>query len=192
MMEAEAQERYLAHQQSGKKRELVAIMKERHSNRRFSDQPVDPEVTRALIDATKHCPSSCDRHGVRIRVTTERDEKDLLGGLLVGGVGWCHRAPVILMMFANPAVYKADGGREVEYNAHLDAGVMLQQMSLLATDMGIHCAFVNPNIREENREFFSSRFAPWTDAVFCGAFCFGWPHPEAIPKERNLIAEMTC
>lgn len=190
-MESEAQERYLAHQQAGKKRELVAIMKERHSNRRFSDLPVGPDTIEALVDSTKHCPSSCDRHGVRLKIVTERDEKELLGGLLVGGVGWCHRAPVMLLMFANPVVYKADGGNEVKYNAFLDAGAMLQQMSLLATDLDLHCAFVNPNIRQENRTFFQSRFAPWPDAVFCGAFCFGWPHPEAIPKERNLIGDMT-
>ncbi len=183
----EYQARYLRHQQFGKKQELIALMKERHSNRRFGDEPVTREQIDEIIESTKDCPSSCDRHGVRIRVVTERNEKDLLDGLLVGGTGWVYRAPVVLLLLADPQAYKADGGNEINYNSYLDAGAMVQQMSLVATAMGLHCAFVNPNIREENREFFYDRFTPgqWDEAVFCGAFVFGPPHPEPIEKTRN-------
>lgn len=181
------QERYLAHQKFGKKQELVALMKERHSNRRYGDEPITQEQIDELLESTKHCPSSCDRHGVRVRVITERNEKDLLDGLLVGGTGWIYRAPVVFLLLADPVAYKADGGRELEYNSFLDAGVMVQQLNLMATAMGLHCAFVNPNIRDENKEFFYSRFTPegWESAVFCGAFAFGHPHPEPIEKHRN-------
>jgi len=189
MSETEYQKRYLAHQQLGKKQELIALMKERHSNRRFSDAPIAEEIVEELLESVKHCPSSCDRHGVRIRIVTERNEKDLLDGLLVGGTGWVYRAPMVFLLMADPAAYLADGGREIEYNSYLDAGVMAQQLSLMATALDLHCAFINPNIRDENKEFFYSRFTPeqWEKAVFCGAFVFGHPHPEQIKKERNLI-----
>lgn len=186
------QQRYLNHQRTGKKLELVALMAERHSNRRFSDDPVGAETISELVDATKHCPSSCDRHGVKIRIVTERNEKDVLDGLLVGGTGWVYRAPVVFLLLADPLAYKADGGRELHYNAYLDAGVMVQQLALLATDIGLHCAFVNPNIRDENKGFFYERFTPagWDGALFCGAFAFGWPHPEPIEKTRDLDFEV--
>lgn len=181
------QKRYLAHQQFGKKQELIALMKQRHSNRRFGDEPISRDQINEIIESTKDCPSSCDRHGVRIRVVTERNEKDLLDGLLVGGTGWVYRAPVALLLLADPRAYKADGGRELEYNSYIDAGAMLQQMSLVATAMGLHCAFINPNVRDENKEFFHQRFMPegWDGMVFCGAFVFGPPHPEPIEKKRN-------
>lgn len=191
-MTDEYQKRYLQHQRFGKKQELVALMKERHSNRRFDTKEVNPKLINELLDSIKHCPSSCDRHGVRIKIVTERNEKDLLDGLLVGGTGWVYRAPVIFLLMADPRAYKADAGREVDYNAYVDAGVMLQQLSLLATAQGLHCAIINPNIREENQEFFYQRFKPqkWPEARFCGAFIFGHPHPEPIKKKRNLIDGM--
>jgi nitroreductase len=176
----------------GKKQELVALMKERHSNRRFDTKEVEPEVIEELLECVKHCPSSCDRHGVRIKVCTERNEKDLLDGLLVGGTGWVYRAPVAFLLMADPKAYLADGGREINYNSYIDAGVMVQQLSLLATAMKLHCAFINPNIRDENKDFFMSRFKPekWESAVFCGAFVFGYPHPEPIEKTRHTDYEV--
>ena len=66
-MEDQYQARYLRHQQFGKKQELIALMEERHSNRRFDTKEVEHELIDELIESTKHCPSSCDRHGVKIR-----------------------------------------------------------------------------------------------------------------------------
>ena len=201
-MDDEYQVRYLAHQKFGKKQELVALMKERHSNRRFDKREVAPELVSEVIASTKHCPSSCDRHGVRIKKAAERNDKDLLDGLLVGGTGWVYRAPIVLLLFADPLAYKADGGRELYYNSYLDAGTMIQQMSLMATALGLHCAYINPNVRDENKGFFYQRFAPeeWMDRyrdeagsrlpVFCGAFVMGYPHQEPIEKDRNLIENM--
>lgn len=192
-MNDEYQLRYLKHQQFGKKQELIALMKERHSNRRFDDKPVEQELIDEIAESTKDCPSSCDRHGVRIRVITQRNDKDLLDGLLVGGTGWVYRAPVVFLLLADPKAYKADGGRELHYNSYLDAGAMLQQMSLVATANKLHCAFINPNIRDENKQIFYDRFTPegWDGALFCGAFVFGYPHPEPIEKERNRDYEVT-
>ena len=58
---------------------------------------------------------------------TERDDKALLNGLLVGATGWLYRVPTVLMLFANPEAYKGgDNGDEVNYNSYLDAGVIAQ------------------------------------------------------------------
>lgn len=183
----EYQERYLAHQThpGGKRDELIALIKERHSNRRFADTPVD---VAPVLDAMRHAPSSCDRFGVRVKVVTDRDDKALLNGLLVGGTGWLYRAPTVLMLFANRDAYKGgDNGDEVNYNSYLDAGVMAQTAMLAATSVGLHTAFVNPQIRRQDRDYFAKRFAPWANAIFCGAIAIGNPHPEVIEKSRRLI-----
>jgi nitroreductase len=187
----EFQERYLAHQthEGGKRDELIQIMRERHSNRRFDDSLVEDEQLETILEALKNAPSSCDRFGVRVKIETERDRKTLLNGLLVGGTGWIYRAPVVLMLWGNPEAYKGgENGDEVTYNLYLDAGVMAQTAMLVATSQGLHTAFCNPQVRSENREFFIERYKPqWKDAIFAGAVAIGNRHPEPIEKSRRLI-----
>lgn len=161
------QERYLAHQQR-KKEVLISIINERHSNRVFSDKPVPTELIDELISLAVKSPSSCDRRGVNLRAVYDRDEKALLGGLLVGGVGWIHRAPVIILLIADPMAYKA--GDEIGYMPYLDAGCIIGQMYLTATANDLHCAYANPNIRDMNKSHFAEVFG---DGVFCGAFAIG-------------------
>ena len=115
------QERYLKHQQE-KKAELIEIMKERHSRRRFSDKEVSQEVIDELLKVVSLAPSSCDRKAVKVKVITDKDQKALLGGILVGGVGWIHRAPVILLITADPKAYKA--GKEIDFMPYLDGGIV--------------------------------------------------------------------
>ena len=190
--DTEYQKRYLAHQtHPGSKRdELIQLMKERHSNRRFDDKAIDEAILSKITDVARYCPSSCDRFGVRIKVVRDRDSKALLNGLLVGGVGFVYRAPVVLMLFADPSAYVGgDNGDEIEYNSYIDAGVIVQQIMLAATASELHSVFINPQIRKNNRAFFYERFKPkeWEDAQFCGAICLGYPHKDPIEKTRRLI-----
>lgn len=174
MEEDKYQKRYLAHQQD-KKAELIEIMKERHSRRRFSDEPVPQEVIDELIKVVDLAPSSCDRKAVTVKVITDRDQKALLGGILVGGVGWIHRAPAILLITADPAAYKA--GNEIEWMPYLDGGVVAQQLALMATALGIHGCFANPNIRDFNKDHYHKVFGP---EILTMAFAVGYPIKEDV------------
>ena len=168
------QQRYLAHQQK-KKETLIEIMKERHSNRRFSDKEVPQEVIDELIEVVNSAPSSCDRKAVKVKVITDKDQKALLGGLLVGGVGWIHRAPVILLITADPDAYKA--GEEIQFMPYLDGGVVAQQLALMATTLGVHGCICNPNIRGFNRDHYHKIFGK---EILCLAFAVGYPHEDVV------------
>lgn len=170
MKEAIAQERYTAHQ-ARKARVLRSILAKRHSTRVFSAKPLSYDIIREIIMDTESCPSSCDRRGVCVYPTTTRDEKDLLGGILVGGVGWIHRAPAILMLFADKSAYVA--GDENKFMPYLDAGVMVQQIYLSCAAVGLKCCFCNPNIREINRKHFDDVFRAHNH-IFCGVMAVGW------------------
>ena len=170
MKEDSYQKRYLKHQQE-KKAELIEIMKERHSNRRFDDKPIPQEVIDELIKVIDLAPSSCDRKAIKVKVITDKDQKALLGGLLVGGVGWIHRAPVILLITADPEAYKAE--KEINFMPYLDGGVVSQQLALMATALGIHGCFANPNIRDFNISHYHKIFGP---EILTMAFAIGYPH----------------
>ena len=164
------QERYLNHQKK-KKEELVAIMKERHSNRRFSDKEVPQSTIKELLKVVDLAPSSCDRKAIKVKVITDRDQKALLGGILVGGVGWIHRAPVVLLVTADPKAYKS--ADEKAFMPYLDGGIVSQQLALMAATLGVHGCFANPNIRDFNKDHYHKIFGP---EILTMAFAIGYPH----------------
>ena len=165
-----AQGRYLAHQTT-KRETLKAIMAERHSNRRFANRPLSEDTIASLITAADLAPSSCNRKAISLTQVTARDDLALLDGVLVGGTGWIYRAPLVLLLQGDPEAYQAPG--EIAYMPYLDAGHLSQQIQLAAIAAGLHCCFVNPNVRGPNRDHFATRFG-WK--VFCGAIALGHPY----------------
>lgn len=167
------QARYIAHQ-ARKRETLIEIMRERHSERMFSSSEVSREtldrLTASVEEVGDLAPSSCDRKAIYAVATSDRDLLALLGGILVGGVGWIHRAPLVMLVFADPRAYVA--GDEIHFMPYLDAGCYIQQVLLWATAEGLHSAYANPNIRPENVDFFQKRFG---DDIFCGAIALGYP-----------------
>lgn len=178
MSEDEYQKRYLNHQKK-KKEELIQIMKERHSKRRFSDREIPDSVIEELLNVIKLAPSSCDRKAIKVKVITDKDQKALLGGILVGGVGWIHRAPAIILITADPNAYKAQN--EINFMPFLDGGIVAQQLALMATTLNIHGCFANPNIRDFNVKHYHDVFGP---EILTMAFAIGYP-PENDTSDKR-------
>lgn len=179
MSEDPYQQRYLAHQKR-KAEVLKGLLLERHSQRAFDDREIDPEALALVRQAMHTAPSSCDRRGLVFREVADRDSKAILGGLLVGGVGWVHRAPLITLLFGDPAAYKAPG--ELAFMPYLDAGAVVGQALLAATAAGLSACYINPSIRPDHRFAFDALFCPLPDSelhgrpVYCGAIALGHPY----------------
>lgn len=161
------QKRYKAHQER-KAEVLKQIISERHSERRFGSDYIDIQP---ILDAFDEAPSSCDRKGCSYIIVNERDDKNFLAGVLVGGVGWAHRSQSIILLFADPMAYKAEG--EIQYMPFLDAGVMVGQGLLAASANNIAACYINPNIRQSHRPFFEKIYG---ENVYCGAIAVGSKH----------------
>lgn len=164
------QERYLAHQ-SRKKEQLKGkytepktytpeeikavknVFKNRNSSRVFNGESVDLKEILEMVDTS---PSSCDRKGVKYKIIESRDDKDLLSGLLVGGIGWINRADKIVLLYTDMEAYKSPV--EKDFMPYLDAGVIIQSFYLACEVLGVKVCFVNPNIRENNKQIFKDRF----------------------------------
>lgn len=162
--------RYTKHQLR-KKKLLIEIMKIRHSDRMFSDKSISTKDIDTLKTAFSLCPSSCDRKAISLVFIDDKDKKNLLGGLLVGGIGWIHRASHIILIFADKKAYKAKG--EIKFMPYLDAGVVIQQLYLSSSTINLASCFCNPNIRNFNRHHFENIFG---DDIFCGAFAIGYKY----------------
>ncbi len=147
------------------------IMENRCSQRVFNKEEMLPEDLLKIFSAIESAPSSCNRKGVETITILNRDKKDLLSGLLVGGVGWAYRGQVIFLLIANMDAYKNPAERD--YMPYLDAGVLTQTIYLAAEALNYGACFVNPNIREENIDFFKKRFEIKENELFCGAVVVG-------------------
>lgn len=162
--------RYLAHQKN-KKQVLFDILKKRNSERAFSDKKVDEKLIQKILKSLQNMPSSCDRKAVYVSAIRERDEKNLLGGLLVGGAGWINYAPVIFLLIADGEAYKEN----LSYMPFLDAGVLIDELYLISNVLGLKSCYCNPNVRVKNQQFFRDRFLGGnSDLIFCGAFAIGY------------------
>lgn len=147
---------------------VTKVVKSRVSQRAFNRVPV--ENIDEIVELASQAPSSCNRKGVEMKVVESRDDKDLLSGLLVGGVGWCHRADKIILLVANEIAYKSPAEKGVMW--YLDAGVLIQNLYLILESRNIGACYINPNIRASNYEFFKEKYLE-PDQVFCGAMAIG-------------------
>ena len=169
------QKRYLEHQKR-KKVILQDIIKKRHSDRVFLDEPIPQERLDIIIKSMNFVPSSCNRKAISALEIFDRDRKSFLGGVLVGGVGWVHRADCILLLLADEDAYK----EKLDYMKYLDTGVIVQQIYLQATELDVGVCFVNPNIRNQFKDLFYQAFHIPENLTFTGAIALG-----AIKKKRG-------
>jgi nitroreductase len=160
------QDRYTAHQK--RKRDTLKKIGDTHySTRQFSDKVVEQEKIDILVNSIQLIPSSCDRHGVYAKVISDRDNKNLLSGLLVGGTGWVHRASHIILLFGDPEAYKEG----LIYMSYLDAGVAVMKLYDTAKELVLKGCYVNPQVRGDNQIYFRDRFG---HDIYCGAFGVGY------------------
>jgi len=163
------------------------ILGERRSQRIFNRTPIEQEKLDLLAGAIRLCPSSCNRQAISIKDISSRDEKELISGLLVGGVGWCHRADHIFLLFANAQAYKAEG--EITYMPYLDAGAMIEQIYLTATVLNLGVSYINPNIRENNKSFFKERYGE-EGLIYCGCIVLGYYDKKVKETPKRLAKDI--
>lgn len=142
------------------------MIKERRSQRIFNSENITQEELDFILNCLVESPSSCNRQAISVKVIEDRNSKELLSGLLVGGVGWCHRANKIILLFANIEAYK----EKLDYMPYLDSGVLIFNLYLACESLRVGCCFINPNVRDENKKIFEEKFGK---KLFCGAIAMG-------------------
>lgn len=176
--------------------EVFEVLDRRRSQRVFNNEPITSQEIDQILTAATMSPNSCNRHGVLVRMVSERRSKELLGGLLVGGVGWVHRAHTILLFLADPIAYASPN--EKDFMHYCDVGFKAMSMWLVAETLGIGACYINPNLG--NRDIFIKEFGLIEDfedgrhvtreLVFCGALALGRYDVRPEKAERPSIKEI--
>ena len=167
------QERYLAHQErkvktlegnlegeysSFYKDSFKDIVKYRVSQRIFNKEEIAKEDLEYIKNVIVNTPSSCNRQPVQIMVVEGQNNKDCLQELLVGGSKWLSKASVIMLLITDMEAYKSPA--EIEFMPYLDAGFIGMSAYYASEAVGVGCCFVNPNVRESDKETFKIKFTP--------------------------------
>jgi len=138
------------------RRILREIITNRKSVRIFKRKIDDKEIAQ-IIKVAKLAPSSCNRHGVEIRIAPKKLTK-----LLVGGKGWCNKGTV-LAFYAHMKCYKSP--YEKEFMPYLDTGFMAQNIYLYCETKKLGCCFINPNTHNKYK---------LKNKLLTGAITIGW------------------
>ena len=177
--------------------EVMEALDRRRSQRIYTHDPISDKDLETILTAATMSPNSCNRHGVLVRTVTERRDKELLGGVLVGGVGWVHRAPVVILFLADPIAYASPN--EKAFMHYCDVGFKAMSMWLAAESLGIGACYINPNVG--NQEVFTKYFGLLEDLdeqgrpdnrelIFCGALTLGHFDNRPSQAERPSINDL--
>lgn len=119
--------------------DVLDIFSERWSPRAFSDQPVEPEKLRRMLEAARWTMSSLNEQPWRYVVASRHENNDayekLLHCLNEGNQSWAQNAPVLMMSF-----YKTTFARNARPNrcaAH-DLGAASAALTFQATAMDLY------------------------------------------------------
>ena len=110
---------------------LEQIIDKRHSVRSYADQPVEKEEIEKICQAGLHSPSARNRQPYRVIIV---DQPDLIKKIAKTNDKinfWLQEAPLIFVI----CVKMNSEGRD--RNKFIDAGIMLQNMMLMATALGL-------------------------------------------------------
>lgn len=158
----------------------------RRSQRIFNGKEIPSDDMNFITDLMPMIPSSCNRQGIRIKIVSDKIEKVKLEELLVGGKGWLGKSDKILLLLADMHAYKSPNERD--FMPYLDAGFIGMGVYYAAEARGVGCCFVNPNIREENKNQFDDEFG-FKDSRMCGAIALGMYDKKAnkVPKSSDIF-----
>jgi len=112
---------------------LIRIVKERRSIRNFTNQPVEIEKIRRIMEAINWAPSSCNRQPVKVFITTESALVKQCASTCAGAT--CFTGGACFMSFcADMRVYNLP---EEYHLPDIDTGLGIQNGLLIAHTLGL-------------------------------------------------------
>lgn len=147
--------------------EFKDVVRRRKMVRSFSDEPVDPETVRRILDVARRGPSAGFSQGVEFVVVTDREMRLKIAApadeifAISGHHNFIAQAPTHVVICVSPEIYRAryrksdkmkvveDFDDELLWSVpywYTDAGAAMQLLLMAAVNEGVAAGFVGVNI----------------------------------------------
>jgi len=113
--------------------ELDDVICKRRSIRKFSNNPVEKNKIREIIEAGVQAPSACNFQAWKFRILTDKEKEKVVN---LGGADFIKDSPTAILV-----VYHISN--EVYYAHIQSASACIQNMILKATDIGLGSCWVS-------------------------------------------------
>jgi len=162
--------------------ELQEAIRERRSVRKWLEKKIPEKTINQLIDAASWAPSSCNRQAVKILAVQEKEGREFLGRITNGGVGFAHKAPLLLLFMADSRVYSLPVER---HTPHLDCAAAIQNLLLKAHELGLGAVWLNWCLNQKSEAETYKRFKIPAYFTICSLVAAGYPaiKAEDIPRK---------
>lgn len=158
--------------------EITSALRNRSSSRAIDPRPVEADKVAALIEALRWAPSSQNRQPWRLIVAAgEQARAGWDAALEPGNQGWAPRAPLKLVLLANPEEQPDHHGQQ---RCLIDGGLALHALLVQACAMGLNVRAMAGWDQDRVRAAFDIPHAYLVVALVAA----GYPCPvEALPVE---------
>ncbi len=168
--------------------DILTAIETRRSIRRFTDQPVEPEKIKTILDAARKAPSWTNGQCWHFIVVTDQNTKEKIAELSSVESFFAPRgyktnpaqkgiakAPVVIVATANP---KASGNLWGQPYYMTDIGIASQNIMLTAHSLGLGTVFVGVFYEDKIKELLDIP----EDIRVVGLFPIGYPATEQRKK----------
>lgn len=114
--------------------DIFELILKRHSVRAYQDKPVEEEKILKIMGAGLHSASSRNRQPYKVYVVQNPELRKKIIQAQNPINFWMKEAPVIMVICANKNLLPGQG--EIKHN-YLDAGIMIENMMLAATELNL-------------------------------------------------------
>lgn len=160
----------------------TAIM-QRRSVRRWTEEPVDADEIRDVIDIARWAPSSCNRQPVNAMIVERSEDREFLGEYFANR--FYRSAQILILIVVDQTPY---GGKDRHF-VYLDGGAFIQNLLLVLHGRGYGACWLGfkawdntgrVSVSDETYEAFYERFGLSKHHVPVSAIAVG--RPAGVPK----------
>jgi nitroreductase len=119
---------------------LRRLIVQRRSLRRFTEQPVAPELLGKIVEAGAYAPTSCNAQPVQFLTLTDRSAIQLVFGAAAGASAWHESIPSGVLVLSDSRHYKPFQQHMIMYQ---DIAAATQNCLLTAEALGLAACWVS-------------------------------------------------
>ncbi len=118
--------------------DVMTAIRERRSVRAYTDQPVEEEKLKAVLEAARLAPSASNRQEWRFVVVTDPDKRRELGRLALNQT-FIADAPVVIACCADTDHHTMRCGQK---SYPIDVAIAIDHMTLAAVELGLGTCWI--------------------------------------------------